>query len=309
MRKVLVTSTSFAKTSKEPIKLLEDHGWTVVFHNRGNLTDEEMAAVIPGYEAVIVGTDRISQCALQAADKLKVVLVHGTGMDSIDMKATEEHNIPVYNAAHQNARGVAECAFALLLSFIRQIAQAEASVKQGEWKGSAYIGTELCGKTLGIIGLGHIGRMTASIAKGFQMEIQYYDVYRNQDAEKEDGIVYQEMEELLRTSDVIALHLPLLPETRGIIGKQAFEMMKEDAILVNIARGGIVDEDALFDALSAGQIRGAILDVIEKEPLPMDSALRRLNNIMITPHIGGYTIESVTRNSMCVANKLVEVLP
>lgn len=306
MKRVFITSTSFGRTSSEPEKLLVENGWEVCHSEKKNLSDEEIAECIDDFDAIIVGTDKVGKKTLSKATRLKAIFVHGTGIDNIDLEAAQEANIPVINAPHMNACGVAECTFACLLSFIRKIPQAVESIQRGEWCGNQYTGMELNGKTFGILGLGHIGLINARIAKGFGMSVIYFDAIRSQSAEAEYGIEYHSKEEVLANSDFITLHLPLIDATRNFIDAREFSVMKNNAILINTSRGGIVNEDALYHAIKECKIKGAILDVLETEPMEKENPLRSLDQVMITPHIGGYTTESVTRTSMCIVNRLLD---
>ena len=304
-KKVLVTSTSFAKVDETPIRLLNEAGWEVV-RLKGPFSDEELAAHIADFDAVIVGNDLVSQATLKAGRRLKVIVEHGTGIDNIDVKAAHKAGVPVYNTPHTNAAAVAEYVFAGLLSLLRRVEPARGSLRSGQWAGSTFIGAELTGKTMGIAGLGHIGRITARIARGFGLNILYYDVFRHEPTEKELGLRYEPLNTLLRESDVVVLHLPLVEETRGLIGLEELGLMKPSAYLVNVSRGGVVREGPLFEALTQGRLAGAIIDVFELEPPAPDNPLLALDNVICTPHLAGYTKEALIRTSLAAAQRLLE---
>lgn len=305
--RVLVTSTSFGKTDSTPIRLLEENNCEVVWR-KGPFADDELAALVHGFDAIIVGIDTVGRETVAAGDKLRVIVKHGTGVDNIDLGAAESAGIKIINAPHTNAVAVAEFVFATLLCLVRRLDDARSSLHEGRWEGSEFIGSELYGKTLGIIGMGHIGQWVAHIGKGFAMEVAYFDSQRNLNAEQELGAKLLSLSELLAQADVVSLHVPLILETRHLIGARELGMMKPTAYLVNAARGGVVDEDALYDALVGGKIRGAVLDVFPLEPPPSDWPMLRLKNVICTPHIAGYTIEANRRTSVVAAEALLKEL-
>lgn len=303
-KKVLITSTSFAKADSSPIDLLTENGWEIS-RNKGPYEDEQLAKLIEDVDAIIVGNDIVGEKSISAAKKLKTIIVHGTGIDNIDSEAATRVGIRVLNTHHTNAMAVAEFVFAALMSLTRHIQKGRESLRSGEWAGSSFVGMELDQKILGIVGFGHIGQKTAGIGLGFGMCVQYYDIMRNEKIETQQHIKYAELHELLKTSDIVVLHIPLLPETQNLISTSELSLMKETAILINVSRGGIVVEDALIDALSQKRLAGAVLDVFEEEPPKQNCPLLTMDNVLCTPHMAGYTIDALKKTSMESAQNLI----
>jgi D-3-phosphoglycerate dehydrogenase len=257
------------------------------------LKGEELARALGGFDAVIVrSATRITRDALKYADRLAVIGRAGVGVDNIDVEAATELGIAVLNAPSGNTISAAELAFALLLSLVRRVPGADRSMKNGEWDRTSFSGIELFGKTLGLVGAGRIGGEVARRARVFGMDVVAYDPYLSEDRAQALEIRLGTLDDVLRQADVISLHVPLTDSTAGLIGDAQFEMMKRGAYLINAARGGVVDEDALYRALSAGRLAGAAMDVFAEEPLPPESPLRRLDNIVLTPHLGASTAEA-----------------
>lgn len=276
--------------------------------DRSGIEAGELAAVIGGYEGLIVRSrTKVTADLLKAASQLKVVGRAGVGVDNIDLAAAREQGKLVVNTPVSTGVAVAELTFALLLSLLRQIPRADDSMKKGQWIKKELEGTELSGKSLGILGVGNIGAQVAHRATAFDMRVLGYDPLLDEKTIKSRGAEPVQRDELYAQSDVITLHLPLLPETRGMLNKEAFDKMKRGAYLVCAARGGVIDEDALLTALNSGQIAGAALDVFEKEP-PGTSALVMHPNVVATPHIGAQTAEAQTRAALDVAEEVLNAL-
>jgi len=257
-------------------------------------------------------TDPIDEEVLREAKNLRIIAQYAVGYDNIDIEACTKRGIYVTNTPGVLTEAVADLTWALILAITRRIVEADKFVRSGEWEKTRtgwhpqmMLGAELNGKILGIIGMGRIGSAVARRAKCFGMKVIYYDKYRKEDIEKEIGAKFVELEELLRTADIISIHVPLTPETRRMIGEKELRMMKKTAYLINTSRGAVLDEKALFKALKEGWIAGAALDVFEKEPTPKDNPLLALDNIVVTPHIGSATIETRTRMAEIVAENLI----
>jgi len=280
-KKVLVTSTSFSKV---------------------------LAHIIGDFDAIIIGNDMVGKNTIEKQKNLKVIVKHGVGIDDIDIDLVKKAGIKVINAPHTNAIAVAEHVFACLLCLIRNVCKSQQSLLEGRWEGSKFVGAELYGKTLGIIGSGFIGQNVARIGNGFGMKIIYFDVVRNSEIENNLGAKFVEFKELLCSADVVTIHVPLLPSTKGLIGAKEISMMKPEAYLINMSRGGIIKEEDLYEALLCKKIKGAVLDVFEDEPINKEEPILRLSNILCTPHTAGYTVESVKRTSISVAQKLIKEL-
>ncbi len=260
-------------------------------------------------------TDKIDCRIIEegARNRLRIIAQYAVGFDNIDIDCATKHGVYVTNTPGVLTEAVADLTWALILAAARRIVEADQYVRSGEWYrgGTGWhpelmLGMELSGKTLGIVGFGRIGRAVARRAKGFNMKVIYYDIVRApEDVEKELDAKYVDLETLLRESDVVSIHVPLTPETRHMIGERELRMMKPTAILVNTARGAVVDTNALVKALQEGWIAAAALDVFEEEPLPPDHPLTKLKNVVLAPHIGSATRETRERMACMVLESLL----
>ena len=288
--------------AEDALKIFESEG--VDFDYKPDITPEELKKVIKDYEGIIVRSrTKVKKEIIEAATKLKVIGRAGVGLDNIDLVAAEEKGITVMNTPGATSISVAELTIGLMLSLLRFIPQAHASTSAGKWEKKQFKGKELYGKTLGLIGIGRIGREVAKRCRSFGMKIIAYDPY----IDKSDIALLVSLDELLSKSDIISIHTPLTPETKHMINKEIFDKVKDGAILVNCARGGIVDEDALYEALKSGKLSGAAMDVYEKEP-PGEHKLFTLNNFIATPHIGAQTKEGQIRTGQEIVTKVIEFL-
>ncbi len=269
---------------------------------------EAFLAALPGHHALIVrsGT-RVDAEALARADGLKVVGRAGVGLDNIDVEAATERGVLVMNTPGANATATAEHTWALLLALCRQVPAADASVRRGEWERKRFVGFQLAGKTLGVIGLGRVGRLVAARGRGFGMQAIGCDPYLAADAATEINVELADLERVLAEADVLTLHVPLTDETRVLIGADALERMKPGALLVNAARGGLVDEGAVADALADGRLAGAAFDVYADEP-PAGSPLLAAPNVVLTPHLAASTSEAQRDVSVQIAEQVVAAL-
>lgn len=296
--KVIITTPSFGKFHNGLIKRMEEKGCEVV--KLIPYSREQMVEEIKNADAWIIGLEAADEDLLQHANQLKLIAKHGVGVDNIDIEAASARGIAVTNAPGTNNDAVADLAFGLMLSVARAIPEANHLVKRGGW--GRFDGVSVWGKTLGVIGLGAIGRGVVKRGKGFNMHVLGYDVSPPSQEEVALSIERVSLKKLLQTSDYISLHVPLNQYTKAMIGEDEFSLMKPNAILINTARGGIIDEKALYEALLARKIRGCGLDVFEQEP-PVSSQLMGLENLVTTPHIGAYTNEAVQLTSeMSVEN-------
>ncbi|MCS7099027.1 MAG: glyoxylate reductase [Sulfolobales archaeon] len=258
-------------------------------------------------------TDRIDCNLLRNSPRLRMVAQYAVGFDNIDVDCATRLGVYVTNTPGVLTEATAELTWALILAVSRRIVESDVFVRWGEWyrSGTAWhpkmmLGFELMGKVLGVVGLGRIGRRVAEIgARGFGMKIIYYDVVRNYEAEKEIGAEFRELRELLREADVVTIHVPLTPQTRYLIDESALRLMKKTAILINTARGAVVDTGALVKALREGWIAGAGLDVFEEEPLSPNHPLTALKNLVLVPHIGSATYEARRAMADAVADNLI----
>ncbi len=304
--KVVITARSFGQGNDEPFRILRDNDCEAVkIAVEKPLKAAELIPLIKDADALIAGNDEVSKEVIEAADNMKVISRYGVGYDNVDLEAAAKKGITVTNTPNTNDNSVADLAFALILSLARDIPKVNSMVKEGGWKRT--MGTEIWNKTLGIVGLGRIGKGLVKRAKGFNMNILCYELYPDQQFGEEYGVKYCSLEEVLKNSDAISIHVPLLPSTKNLIGEKELAMMKPSAFIVNTARGGIINEQALYEALSKKVIAGAALDATEQEP-PVGSPLLTLDNIIMTSHVGGYTSDAVTNMGVSAATNAVLVL-
>ena len=261
--------------------------------NRPGLKGDDLASAIADADAVLVrSATRITRESLARADRLKAIGRAGVGVDTIDVDAATERGIPVLSAPEGNTISAAELTMALLLALARKVPGADRSMKAGEWDKKSFTGTELHGKTLGLVGAGRIGGEVARRARGFGMRVLVHDPFLNAERARTLDVETAPIEDVIQHADVISAHVPLTDATRNLIGAAQIARMKKGVLLLNVARGGVVDEAALLEALKSGQVAGAALDVFEVEPLPADHPFRTLPNVVLTPHLGASTSEA-----------------
>ncbi len=269
---------------------------------------EEITEQLPRYEAMIIRSrTKVTEKMLQNADRLRVIGRAGTGVDNIDVNSASDRGILVMNTPGANAMAAAEHTMALMLALSRHIAQASQSVREGRWEKKRFLGTEINEQTLGVIGLGKIGSIVADRAVGMGMEVIGHDPYITPEAAAKLGITWVELDELLARSDFITLHTPLNKETERIINRSTIAKMKAGARIINCARGGLIDEEALLKALQEGRIAGAALDVFSSEP-PVNNPLVGLENVIATPHLGASSIQAQTNVARSIAVQLIDYL-
>lgn len=254
-------------------------------------------------------TDKIDAEVFNAAQKLKIVAQMAVGYDNIDVEEATRRGIYVTNTPGVLTETTADLAWALLMAIARRIVEADKYVREGKWKVAWHpmmlLGRDVYGATLGIIGAGRIGSAVARRAKGFDMRILYYDIVRRPELEKELGAEYVDLDTLLKESDFITIHVPLTKETYHMIDAEKLKLVKKTAYIINTSRGPVIDEEALYKALKEGKIAGAALDVFEKEPISMDNPLLRLDNVVLTPHIGSASYETRSKMADMVAENLI----
>jgi D-3-phosphoglycerate dehydrogenase / 2-oxoglutarate reductase len=264
---------------------------------------------LPSADALLVRSEtRVTADLLDRAKRLRVIGRAGAGVDTIDVDAATERGIVVVNAPGGNAIAAAEHALALMFALARRVAAADASMKSGKWQRGAYVGTELTGKTLGLVGLGRVGMEVARRAHGLDMRVLVYDPYVPDEHVRHLGLEPVELESLLDSADIVSLHVPLTEATRGMLDGARLTRMRKGAFLVNCARGGLVDEPSLIAALDSGHIAGAGIDVYEREPVAADDPLPRHPKVVATPHLGASTVEAQTQVATQVANEVLAVL-
>lgn len=270
-------------------------------------TDELLQEIETAHALLVRSQTQVTREVIERGKQLKVIGRAGVGVDNIDLDAATEHGIIVVNAPNGNINSAAEHTMAMLMSLARKIPQAHHSLKNGKWDRSAYVGVEVKGKTLGIIGLGRIGTEVAYRAKGQRMDVIGYDPFFTEEKAEAMGIKFGTIEAVLQEADFITVHTPLMDETYHLIDAEALNMMKPTAFLINCARGGIVDEDALYEAIVAEKIAGAAIDVFENEPIT-DHPLLTLDQVVATPHLGGSTIEAQENVAIDVSKDVVGIL-
>lgn len=288
------------KTESEAIDRMRAAGITVDVQD--TISAEELLLVAQEYEGLVVRSrTKVRKNVIDAAKKLKVIVRGGVGLDNIDVEYAESKGITVLNTPDASSASVAELAIGYIFALARHIVQATESMQANKWDKKAFEGREIKGKTLGILGIGRIGKEVARIAKDLGMNVIAYDPYVN-GTQKADIVP---LDELLRRSDFITLHLPLTNETHHLIGDTQFNQMKDGVCVINCARGGVIDESALYDAITRGKVAGAALDVFEQEPL-QDFKLFTLDQVVGSPHVGASTEEAQMRVGAEVADKLIE---
>lgn len=304
--KVLVTARSFGTADDLAVNLLQENDCEVKkLEAKDGPIPEQLKKELPDADAVIAGLEDYGRELIESAKKLKVISRYGVGYDKVDLKAASDNQVAVTVTPGANGDSVADLAMALMLACARNVVVMDNGVKGRDQVRPS--GVEMWGKTLGVVGAGRIGKGVAKRCTGFRMRILCYDQYQDEQFQKECGAEYVDLDTLIRESDFITIHSPLTPETRNMFGAEQFHAMKKDAVLVNTARGGIVDEAALYDALKNGVIRAAALDATVEEP-PYDSPLCTLPNCILTPHAGAATKEAVSKMGLMAAQNAVDVL-
>ncbi|MBI2605060.1 MAG: hydroxyacid dehydrogenase [Deltaproteobacteria bacterium] len=271
----------------------------------------ELLKLIPGYDCLVVrSATKVTREVIEKGTQLKLICRAGAGVDNVDVEAATRKKITVMNTASANSQAAAEQAIALMFAALRQVPQAHESMKAGRWDRANFTGLEATGKTLGVLGLGNIGRIVADRAIGLRMKVVGYDpLVKNPSqlpAEIRDKVAMRNsIEEVLKEADIVTLHLPLIKETKGLFNRDRLMQMKDGAFLINCARGGLVDEDAVADLLSSGKLRGAAFDVFAEEPVKSPSKLVQNAKAIVTPHLGASTAEAQLRVGITAAQQMV----
>ncbi|MBI4355295.1 MAG: phosphoglycerate dehydrogenase, partial [Candidatus Omnitrophica bacterium] len=303
MLKVLVAD----HLSEEGIAILKGEQQLDVTVQTG-LTGTALAQAIRGYDALVVrSSSKVTREVVDAADRLKVIGRAGVGLDNVDVEAASKRGIIVMNVPGGNTISTAEHTFSLLMALSRNIPQADASLRRGAWERSKYTGVELYGKTLGVVGLGKIGTEVAKRALAFGMRVIAHDPYLSLERARQLEIAVVDFEELLRSADYITVHTPMTDETRHLIGTKELQLTKQGVRLINCARGGIIDEQALAEAIKSGHVAGAAIDVFEAEP-PKDHPLLKLPQVVATPHLGASTEEAQVNVAVEIAKQIADAL-
>ena len=290
------------------VKILEAAGLEV--DSIPGLNPEELKKIIGNYEGLVIrSATKVTADLLEAAHRLKVVGRAGIGLDNVDIPAASQKGIVVMNAPSGNATTAAEHAIAMMMSLSRNIPQATASMKAGKWEKKSFMGRELTGKTLGVVGIGRIGGIAASRAQGLKMKTIAYDPHMPKEMAEKIGVELVDLMELANRADYITVHVPLTKETRNLLSTDFFKAMKKDAMFIDCARGGVCDEQALYEALVNGEIAGAALDVFATEPPTFDNCpLLGLKNFICTPHLGASTSEAQENVALIIAEQVADYL-
>ncbi|NEX63742.1 hydroxyacid dehydrogenase [Noviherbaspirillum galbum] len=298
---ILVTGADLAP---QAVAMLE--GFALVYAGKAP-TEDELVALCERHQptAIIVRYGRITRRIIDACRQLQVISKHGTGIDTIDVKTAAERGIAVKAAAGANAAAVAEHTWALIFACAKSVVTLDRRMREGHWDKSTHKSMELKGRTIGLVGLGAIGSRVADVALALGMQVLAYDPFASA---ARDGVRLADLDTLLRSSDVVSLHCPLTSDNRHMINQASLARMKEGAILVNTARGGLIDEAALAAALTAGKLHSAGLDSFEQEPLAVPHALQDIQNVILSPHIGGVTADAYIGMGTGAANNVLAVL-
>lgn len=304
--KVLVTATNYSKYCQAGKKILENAGCEIIENPHGRpYTFDELKEIVEDIDGVVVGVDDWNEDVFKLAPKLKGMARFGVGVDNIDLNAAKEHGIIVCNSPGINSSAVAEQAVALLLSLIRNIPEMNSAVRKGEWPRPMF--HELKSRTIGFLGFGAIARNVAQRLAGFGPEMIAYDKYPNQEAADKLGVRLVSQEEVLKESDIISIHLPATDETKHLINKETIQQMKDGVYIVNTARGSIVNEADMAEALESGKAAGFGTDVFEHEPIDLSGPLFKYDNYIATPHVSAETFENCETTSVVTARALLAV--
>ncbi|OGQ96615.1 MAG: phosphoglycerate dehydrogenase [Deltaproteobacteria bacterium RIFOXYD12_FULL_57_12] len=289
-------------------QILRDAGLEVDI--KTGLPPEELAKIIPDYQGLVIrSATKVTAAIIEAAINLKVVGRAGIGLDNVDIPTASKHGIVVMNAPDGNSTTAAEHAIAMMAALSRNIPQATSSMKEGKWEKKKFMGRELTGKTLGIVGIGRIGSIVADRAQGLRMKVIAYDPHMPRDLVEKMGVELLSLDEVCRRADFISVHVPMTKDTRHLLSTDAFKMMKKETMLVDCARGGVVDEAALYEALKNGEIAGAALDVFAVEPTTRENCpLLSLDNFICTPHLGASTSEAQENVAVAIAKQMADYL-
>lgn len=304
-KKVLTSPSSMGQCGSEPFDLLRENGYEVINNPYGRkLTEDEVIELAKDCDGIVAGVEPLTPRVMDALPGLKCISRVGVGMDNVDLEYAKQKGIIVVNTPDGPTRGVAELTLAMTLSLLRRIPQADAALHKRKWK--KQIGNLFLDKKVGIIGLGRIGKSVAELFRGLKNPVIGYDPFANEAWAKENGVELASFEEVLKQADILTLHVPGNKDKSPVIGTTELAMMKDGAFLINIARGGVVDEAALYTALKDGKLAGAAIDVYTKEPY--DGPLCDLDNIIMTPHLGSYAKEGKLQMEIDACQNFIDAL-
>jgi D-3-phosphoglycerate dehydrogenase len=305
MKKILTSPSSMGEVGSQPFDLLRENGYEVVNNPYGRkLTEEEVMALAGDCVGIVAGVEPLTRRVMDALPQLRCISRVGVGMDNVDLDYARQRNIAVVNTPDGPTRSVAELTLAMTLAMLRRIPQADAALKNRQWKKQT--GNLILGKTVGIVGLGRIGRATAELFRGIGNAVTGFDPYIDLQWAEEKGVAAVSFDEVLRQADILSLHVPGNKDRTPVIGKKEIDGMKDGAFLVNLSRGGVVDEAALYEALKNGKLAGAAVDVFTQEPY--GGPLCELDNIILTPHLGSYAREGKLQMEIDAVRNLIDTL-
>lgn len=306
-KKVLVTATNYSKLCASAKALLENNGFEIIENTYGRpMTFDELKDRVGDICGLVAGVDTWNEDVFKLAPNLKVIGRFGIGVDNIDLEAAKRHGIKVMNARAINSDSVAECTVGFILAVLRNIVHLDKSTREGKWE--RYVGNTIRGKKIGLVGFGAIAQYTAKLLSAFETDIYAYDLYPNHEAAKKLGVTLTDLDTIIKQSDIITLHVPGTPETTHLFSDREFEMMKSTAIIVNVARGSVIDQKALYKALKEKKIAGAGLDVFESEPTTKDNPLFELDNVVVLPHSAAETYETYDAVGLATAQAIIDVM-
>jgi D-3-phosphoglycerate dehydrogenase / 2-oxoglutarate reductase len=303
--KILTSPSSFGQISKQPFDIIKQNGYENINNPFGRkLTEEEVIELAKDCIGIVAGVEPLTKHVMNALPNLKCISRVGVGMDSVDLDYAKQKGIVVVNTPDGPTRSVAEMSIAMTFSLLRKIPQADANIKKGIWKKET--GNLLFGKTIGIVGLGRIGKMLAEMYSKLGNTVIGFDLFPDKDWAINNSIAIMELDELMQKADIISLHTPPKKDQTAIIGKDQLSKMKSSAFIINAARGGVVDESALYDLLSNKKIAGAAIDVFSQEPY--NGPFTSLTNVVLTPHLGSYASEGKLQMEIDAVNNLINCL-
>ncbi len=305
-RRVLVTHDRLAGGA---VEMLQAHDVDVIFSPAYSPPDQ-VAARVAAFEvdALIVRQGRVTQAVIDASSRLRVIAKHGVGVDNIDLHAAAARNIPVVRGMGSNSQAVAELTITLALALLKEVPWLNAAVKRGEWPKPTFIGRDIGDTVLGLVGFGSIGQQAARMARGLGLQVRIHDPHARDAIRGFDAACERELDDLLRESDIVSLHCPLTRETRHLLDRTRIALMKRGACVINTARGPLIDEEALCEALHSGQLGGAGLDSFAEEPPPVGSPLWSAPNLIATPHIAGVTAGASRAMAQMAAQQVIDIL-
>ena len=304
-QKVLVSPSSFGKCGFQPLQILESNNFEIILNSFGRkLTEKEVITLAKDCVGIVAGVEPLTMHVMDALPNLKCISRVGIGMDNIDLKYAKQQGIVIINTPDGPTRSVAEMTIAMTLTLLRKIPQADANIKNNVWKKE--IGNLLFGKTIGVIGLGRIGKLVAEIFTKLGNKVIGYDLNPNIEWSKENNVGITDLNKLLKESDIITLHIPPSKDNTAIIGREQLLRLKNSALLINAARGDVVDEAILFEFIKEKKIAGAAIDVFSEEPY--NGPFITLDNVVLTPHLGSYALEGKLQMEIDAVNNLITEL-